>query len=28
VSAHIDSSVVGDVAERAVERAYFARYGL
>jgi signal peptide peptidase SppA len=28
VSAHINSSVVGDVAERAVERAYFARYGL
>ena len=28
VSAHINSSVVGDVAERSVERAYFARYGL
>jgi signal peptide peptidase SppA len=28
VSAHINSSVVGDVTERAVERAYFARYGL
>ena len=28
VSAHINSSVVRDVAEGAVERAYFARYGL
>ena len=28
VSAHVINSVVVDVAEHAVERAYFARYGL
>ena len=28
VSAHLASSVFGDVAAHAVERAYFARYGL
>ena len=27
-SAHVSSSIVGDAAEHAVERAYFARYGL
>lgn len=27
-SAHVTSSMVGDVVEQAVERAYFARYGL
>ena len=28
VSAQLASSVIGDVAAHAVERAYFARYGL